>query len=117
MQNVNTRKSEFSITILVSRINRVFICCMFSFFSVSTTTEDKKPQESSTPEVVKLTVKRARPKAASPNRQGPQQCQVSSKSALDREMIFDFKYEGGPKNNRIRNTAPDVVIVPGCAAR
>lgn len=50
---------------------------LLSFFAVSTTTDDKKAQGSGAPEVVKLNVKRARPKAASPNRQGPQQCQVS----------------------------------------
>lgn len=38
-------------------------------------TDDKKGTAASD---VKLTVKRARPKATSPNRQGPQQCQVSS---------------------------------------
>ncbi|KAK4885195.1 hypothetical protein RN001_001466 [Aquatica leii] len=47
--------------------------------SVTTTTEDKKPPVGSSNEVVKLTVKRPRPKAASPNRQGPQQCQVCAK--------------------------------------
>ncbi|KAL3286025.1 hypothetical protein HHI36_000538, partial [Cryptolaemus montrouzieri] len=41
----------------------------------STTTDDKKIG-STTPDVVKLAVKRQRPKAASPNRQGPQQCQA-----------------------------------------
>ncbi|KAK9744070.1 Zinc finger, C2H2 type [Popillia japonica] len=40
---------------------------------------DEKKHAGTTTEVVKLTVKRARPKAASPNRQGPQQCQVCSK--------------------------------------
>uniref|UniRef100_A0A1Y1LPB3 Transcriptional-regulating factor 1 n=2 Tax=Photinus pyralis TaxID=7054 RepID=A0A1Y1LPB3_PHOPY len=47
--------------------------------SVTTTTEDKKPPVGSSSEVVKLAVKRPRPKAASPNRQGPQQCQVCAK--------------------------------------
>ncbi|XP_044266026.1 uncharacterized protein LOC123012213 isoform X5 [Tribolium madens] len=46
--------------------------------SVTTTTDEKKATNNSS-EVVKLTVKRARPKAASPNRQGPQQCQVCAK--------------------------------------
>lgn len=53
---------------------------MFSYklvhiFSVLVTDEQKKNGSSSS-EVVKLSVKRARPKATSPNRQGPQQCQV-----------------------------------------
>ncbi|XP_049826853.1 uncharacterized protein LOC109598471 isoform X2 [Aethina tumida] len=47
--------------------------------AVSTTsTEDKKPCSTSS-DPVKLAVKRPRPKAASPNRQGPQQCQVCAK--------------------------------------
>lgn len=46
----------------------------FVFVTVSST--DEKKHAGTTTEVVKLTVKRARPKAASPNRQGPQQCQV-----------------------------------------
>jgi hypothetical protein len=47
-------------------------------FSVTTTTDEKKASNNNASEVVKLTVKRARPKAASPNRQGPQQCQVKN---------------------------------------
>lgn len=43
-----------------------------------TTTEEKKAQSNVAAEAVKLTVKRPRPKAASPNRQGPQQCQVTT---------------------------------------
>lgn len=48
-------------------------------FSVSTTTstEEKKVTTNTPTDVVKLAVKRPRPKAASPNRQGPQQCQVN----------------------------------------
>ncbi|XP_044744094.1 uncharacterized protein LOC123306258 isoform X2 [Coccinella septempunctata] len=46
--------------------------------AVSTTTDEKKIG-STTPDVVKLAVKRQRPKAASPNRQGPQQCQICAK--------------------------------------
>lgn len=43
--------------------------------SVSTTTSDeKKPGNAS--EVAKISSKRSRPKPTSPNRQGPQQCQV-----------------------------------------
>lgn len=38
--------------------------------------DEQKKTGNGTAEVVKLTVKRARPKATSPNRQGPQQCQV-----------------------------------------
>lgn len=41
------------------------------FFSVGST-EDAK----GTPDSSKLAVKKPRPKASSPNRQGPQQCQV-----------------------------------------
>ncbi|XP_068893866.1 zinc finger protein 541 isoform X1 [Tenebrio molitor] len=47
--------------------------------AVTTTTDEKKASNNNASEVVKLTVKRARPKAASPNRQGPQQCQVCAK--------------------------------------
>ncbi|KAG5878830.1 hypothetical protein JTB14_023953 [Gonioctena quinquepunctata] len=47
------------------------------FLTVSTTTEDKKP--GSTSEIVKVSTKRSRPKPTSPNRQGPQQCQVCAK--------------------------------------
>ncbi|XP_068893870.1 uncharacterized protein [Tenebrio molitor] len=46
--------------------------------AVTTTTDEKKASNNNASEVVKLTVKRARPKAASPNRQGPQQCQGGS---------------------------------------
>ncbi|XP_018579373.1 uncharacterized protein LOC108917312 isoform X2 [Anoplophora glabripennis] len=46
--------------------------------AVSTTTaDDKKP--GSTSELVKVSAKRSRPKPTSPNRQGPQQCQVCAK--------------------------------------
>ncbi|XP_071053390.1 zinc finger protein 541 isoform X2 [Onthophagus taurus] len=41
-------------------------------------TDEKKPSSLNS-EASKLTVKRPRPKAVSPNRQGPQQCQVCSK--------------------------------------
>lgn len=45
------------------------------FVSVSTT--DEKKVSSNTPtDSGKLAIKRARPKPTSPNRQGPQQCQV-----------------------------------------
>ncbi|XP_074037248.1 uncharacterized protein isoform X4 [Leptinotarsa decemlineata] len=43
----------------------------------TTTTDDKKP--GSTSELVKVSTKRSRPKPTSPNRQGPQQCQVCAK--------------------------------------
>lgn len=48
-----------------------------NFVSVTTTsTEEKKSSNNTSTDIVKLAVKRPRPKAASPNRQGPQQCQV-----------------------------------------
>ncbi|XP_025830950.1 uncharacterized protein LOC108738669 isoform X2 [Agrilus planipennis] len=48
--------------------------------TVSTTTDDKKASGGTGTDSVKLAVvKRSRPKAASPNRQGPQQCQVCAK--------------------------------------
>lgn len=50
-----------------------YICCLVTVLL----TEEKRGGE---PAISgKLSVKRARPKAASPNRQGPQQCQVCSK--------------------------------------
>ncbi|XP_057664122.1 mucin-5AC isoform X3 [Diorhabda carinulata] len=46
--------------------------------AVSTTTTDDK-KSLTTSELVKVSTKRARPKPTSPNRQGPQQCQVCAK--------------------------------------
>lgn len=55
----------------IHKVNNNFNNEKILFVSVGST-EDAK----NTPDSSKLSVKKPRPKAASPNRQGPQQCQV-----------------------------------------